>query len=84
MSTLPGDPLLVFMKVPEGKITSSRVHLDWLREKVEAGVTPRLGRRLRSHGLRDPQLAARVASAIRCGPPTRNRHEPTESTTNAY
>ena len=37
-TSLPGDPQLDFMKVPEGKITKNRVHLDWHAADREAEV----------------------------------------------
>jgi hypothetical protein len=35
---LPGDPPLTFVKVPEGKSTKNRVHLDWYAPDREAEV----------------------------------------------
>ena len=37
-ATLAGDPRLDFMKVPEGKTTKNRVHLDWHASDREAEV----------------------------------------------
>ena len=37
-ATLAGDPRLDFMKVPEGKSTKNRVHLDWHAPDREAEV----------------------------------------------
>ncbi len=42
-ATLPGDPRLDFMKVPEGKITKNRVHLDWYAPDREAEVERLIG-----------------------------------------
>jgi glyoxalase superfamily protein len=37
-ATLPGDPTLDFMKVPESKTAKNRVHLDWHTPDREAEV----------------------------------------------
>jgi len=37
-ATLQGDPRLDIMKVPEGKITKNRVHIDWHAPDREAEV----------------------------------------------
>ena len=37
-ATLPGDPRLDFMKVPEGKIAKNRMHLDWYAPDREVEV----------------------------------------------
>lgn len=37
-ATLPGDPRLDFMKVPEDKISKNRVHIDWYAPDREAEV----------------------------------------------
>jgi len=37
-TSLPGDPRLDFMKVPEGKTTKNRVHIDWYAHDREAEV----------------------------------------------
>jgi Glyoxalase-like domain len=42
-ATLPGDPRLDFMKVPEGKVTKNRVHLDWYARDREAEVARLIG-----------------------------------------
>ena len=41
--SLPGDPHLWFMKVPEGKTTKNRVHLDWGVPDREAEVQRLIG-----------------------------------------
>lgn len=42
-ATLPGDPRLDFMKVPEVKVTKNRVHLDWYAPDREAEVQRLIG-----------------------------------------
>jgi Glyoxalase-like domain len=42
-ATLPGDPRIDFMKVPEGKTTKNRMHLDWSAADREAEVQRLLG-----------------------------------------
>src|SRR6266545_5603861 len=42
-TTLPGDPRLDFMNVPESKTTKNRVHLDWSMADREAEVQRLLG-----------------------------------------
>ena len=42
-ATLAGDPRLDFMKVPEGKTTKNRMHLDWSAPDREAEVQRLLG-----------------------------------------
>lgn len=40
---LPGDPPLSFVRVPEGKTTKNRVHLDWYAPDREADVERLIG-----------------------------------------
>ncbi len=40
---LPGDPPLTFVKVPEGKTTKNRMHLDWYAPDREAEVERIIG-----------------------------------------
>ncbi len=40
---LPGDPPLTFVKVPEGKTTKNRVHIDWYASHREAEVERIIG-----------------------------------------
>ncbi|HYU93271.1 MAG TPA: VOC family protein, partial [Actinomycetota bacterium] len=42
-ATLPGDPRIDFMKVPEGKTTKNRMHLDWSVTDREPEVQRLLG-----------------------------------------
>ena len=42
-ATLPGDPRIDFMKVPEGKTTKNLMHLDWSAADREAEVQRLLG-----------------------------------------
>jgi hypothetical protein len=42
-ATLPGDPRIDFMRVPEGKTTKNRMHLDWSATDREAEVQRLLG-----------------------------------------
>ncbi len=42
-TSLPGNPQLWFQKVPEGKTTKNRVHLDWSVADREAEVQRLLG-----------------------------------------
>jgi hypothetical protein len=42
-TSLPGDPRLWFQKVPEGKTTKNRVHLDWYAPDREAEVERLIG-----------------------------------------
>jgi Glyoxalase-like domain len=42
-ATLPGEPRIDFMKVPEGKTTKNRMHLDWSVADREAEVQRLLG-----------------------------------------
>jgi Glyoxalase-like domain len=37
-ASLPGDPRIDFMKVPEGKTTKNRMHIDWHAPDREAEV----------------------------------------------
>jgi hypothetical protein len=37
-ASLPGDPRIDFMKVPEGKTTKNRMHIDWYAPDREAEV----------------------------------------------
>jgi hypothetical protein len=41
--SLPGDPHLEFMRVPEGKTTKNRVHLDWAVPDREVDVQRLIG-----------------------------------------
>jgi len=42
-TSLPGDPQLWFQKVPEGKTTKNRVHLDWYAPDRGAEVERLIG-----------------------------------------
>jgi Glyoxalase-like domain len=42
-ATLPGNPRLDFMKVPENKATKNRVHIDWHAPDREAEVERLIG-----------------------------------------